>query len=232
MLPWWKKALSYLWDIEIEYRTSLINPNLYVILSRGKLQLCTSDAVYSFEDKYYNFNQVLKYDLALESLPGNRVLILGLGLASIPIILDQIKPGKWNFTAVEIDEEVCSLAATYGYPKLHSEIQTIIADAAVYIDSTEEKFDLICVDIFEGATIPESFMSFDFLEALEERVRPEGLIVFNTLAFSASDKVKSQNFFDNIFSKVFRDAHLLHAHRNYMLISEKRKVRSSRSNPS
>lgn len=215
----WKKWFSYLKDIHIETRSSEYNPELHVVISKGRYQLLTDNAIYSHEDLYDNFAKILQKDLDLTSKDINKVLVLGLGLGSIPIILDNIRPGQWQITAVEIDEEICDLANIYGYPKIQSDIQTVTTDAAVFMDITSDSYDIICVDLFVGDQTPQKFKSKIFLQNLKEHLEPNGLIIYNTLAYTRNDKKQSKEFFDTIFSKVFSKARSIYAHRNNMLIS-------------
>ena len=107
--PLWKRFLSYLFEIHIESTSSEYNPHLYVSLQKGRYQLSTANAVYSFEDLYDNFSDAFK-EIDLDRLNIQNVLILGFGLGSIPIILEQNFKKKYHYTGVEIDEEVLYLA--------------------------------------------------------------------------------------------------------------------------
>ncbi|MBK8426044.1 MAG: hypothetical protein IPL27_08815 [Lewinellaceae bacterium] len=83
-IPRWKKWLSHLTPITIEETASEHNPELTVALSRGRLQLLSGDAIYSWDDLYQNF--IIAFDhLKIDEEPFEDVLILGLGLGSIPI---------------------------------------------------------------------------------------------------------------------------------------------------
>jgi len=213
------KWASYLWDVQVDYRSSEYNPDLIVYMSQGRYQLCTDRAIYSHEDKYHNFTKILRDDVDYDRLKGNKVLILGLGLGSIPILLDQIKCGHWDMTAVEIDEEVIELALLYGYPKIESRINAITADAAIYVELCEEKYDLICVDVFVGEHTPQKFRTPGFLQTLQSLTSTDGLVIYNTLAFSEEDKKHSKAYYDEVFQPSYPDSRCINAHRNYMLLS-------------
>jgi hypothetical protein len=77
--PFWKNLLSYFFEFHIESAPSEVNPHLYVSLSRGRYQLATASAIYSFEDLYDNFFNAFK-QINLDENPIKNVLILGLGL--------------------------------------------------------------------------------------------------------------------------------------------------------
>ena len=221
-ISWHKRVASYLWDIHIESCSSEYNPDLHVLLSKGRYQLVTDRAIYSHEDLYDNFSEVLLEKLDLKSPEMNKVLVLGLGLGSIPIILDQLKVGAWDITAVEIDEVICELAFDYAYPKINSKMDTIVADAYQFVQHCKDHFDLICVDLFVGEHTPQKFRSNKFLGTLKGLLSDDGVIVYNTLAFTKKDKQQSEDFFKRTFQKVFDEAEMIYAHKNYMLISNSR----------
>ncbi len=220
-IPSWRHVLSYLVDLQVDYRPSDINGDLVVFLSRGKYQLCTANAIYSFEDRYDNFANLFRALINLEYINGNKVLILGLGLGSVPVTLDKLKPGLWEFTAVEIDETVCELASIYGYPKIISPIDTHITDAAIFMETCTQHYDLICLDVFVDDVIPDVCTQVDFLQNIRSCLAPNGLLIANTLAFSEEHRAKSRNFYDNQFLEVFPNAVLVPTHLNFMLLSEK-----------
>jgi spermidine synthase len=214
-------AMSYLRDIHIESCSSDYNPDMQVLLSRGRYQLVTAKAIYSHEDLYSNFSKILVDTIDLSKADVRKVLVLGLGLGSIPIILDQIDEGGFEITAVEIDEVVCELAAEYAYPMIQSPIHTVIADAYQYVMDCTEEYDLICVDLFLGDTTPPKFRSKQFLERLGD-LTSTGAVLYNTIAYTDQDKKRSKGFYLDVFKDIFPDSEMVYAHKNYMLISHSR----------
>ena len=49
--PLWKRLVSYLFEIHVESTSSEFNPHLYVSLYKGRYQLSTANAIYSFDKK-------------------------------------------------------------------------------------------------------------------------------------------------------------------------------------
>ena len=115
--PLIKRILSYIKDIPIVSTSSEYNEILDLYLVKGRYQLCTENAIYSYGDKYDNFANAFK-QIDLDKV--NDVLILGLGLASIPYILETIHQKAFNYTGVEIDDEVIYLASKYVIDDLKS----------------------------------------------------------------------------------------------------------------
>lgn len=213
------KCLSYLWDIRIEERSSAYNPLLLVFIAQGRYQLCTADAIYSHGDKYYNFKEILIKKIDYDKLSGKRALVLGLGMASIPIILDQMHPGQWDITGIEIDEEIIDLASIYALPYIRSQMNCIQANAEVYVDICNERYDIICVDLFIGQETPEVFKSRDFLERVDVLLNEGGIVVYNTIAFTKENLSVAQRFYDEVFRQVFPEGRSIPAHKNLMLLN-------------
>lgn len=219
----WTRILSYFKDILIDERSSEYNNYIELYLVRGRLQLCCDDAIYSFDDLYDNFGESFK-QLNLKEPSISDVLILGLGLGSIPYLLEKKENLKFNYTAVEIDEEIIDLASIYALPRLDSSIDIVCADAAAYVIQSERQFDLITMDIFEGLTIPSQFMELYFIEELKELLTTDGLLIMNCMAENPTTREKTQVFFDTIFKHVFPAAQILIIKGNFMLISDKNRL--------
>lgn len=216
----WKIWLSYLFELHIESAPSEINPHLYVSLKWGRFQLCTANAIYSFEDKYDNFfNSFQQIDL--QSLPGKDVLILGFGLGSIPRMLENNFNKDYNYTGVEIDESVIYLASKYGIDSLKSSIQIIESDASDFLAVNTQKFDLIIMDVFIDDKIPRNMQNESYLDLISSHLNTDGLIMYNRLAANKEDIRKSDQYFESVFKKAFPNACFLKVKGNYMLLNKK-----------
>ncbi|MEL6659280.1 MAG: fused MFS/spermidine synthase [Bacteroidota bacterium] len=223
-LPRWKIWLSYLTELHIESASSEYNPHLYVSLYKGRYQLSTANAVYSFGDLYTNFSRIFER-WNWDKFSPNRVLLLGLGLGSIPVILETQHQRLCQFTAVEIDEEVVDLAYRYVLEDLESPIEMITTDAALVVPQlTPASFDLICVDIFDDDVVPAAFEETAFLEQAASLLRKGGVLLFNRLAANTADQETSIAFYENTFRKVFPESYCLDVGGNFMLVSNRRAI--------
>lgn len=217
-MKWWKKWLSYFYEIHVESAPSAINPHLYVSINQGRYQLSTANAVYSHEDKYTNFMDAFR-QIDLDAADIKEVLILGLGLGSIPQMLEQQFGKNYHYTAIEVDENVLYLANKYALSDLDSSITTICADAHVFLQLDETRFDLICMDIFLDDTIPSEFEELGFLELLREHLSDNGLLLYNRLALLPKDKTASSAFFDT-FKQAFPEGTYLDLGGNWMFMNK------------
>lgn len=221
----WKRFISFFNEIHIESAPSEHNPHLYVSLSRGRYQLCTANAVYSFEDLYDNFALAFA-KMDLENLPIKKVLILGFGLGSIPQILEQLFKKDYEYTAVEIDESVLYLANKYTLPAIKSSIEIICADAFSYIQQSTEKFDMIAMDVFLDDIIPPAFQEASLLKKLQNMLTPKGVLLYNCLAFNKSDLKKTNTFYKKTFKKIFPNGTYLNVNGNWILLNSKNCLKS------
>lgn len=216
--PLYKKILSYIKDIPIVSTSSEYNEVLDLYLVKGQYQLCTEKAIYSYGDKYDNFANVLK-TIDLNEITD--VLILGLGLASIPYIIENIHKKELSYTGVEIDDEVIYLASKYILDELKSEINVVNTDAFTYMSLDENKYDLICMDVFEDDVIPEDLQTEEFLEMLKESLAKDGILIYNRLAFTDDDKKETDVFYSDVFVKVFPDAYIFESSGNRLLMNKR-----------
>lgn len=214
----WRIWLSYLFEQHLESTSSAYNPYLSVSLVRGRYQLNTANAVYSFADLYTNFRMAFQ-QLEIKSQPVNDVLILGFGLGSIPYMLERVFDCHFNYTAVEIDEEVLYLAHQYALPEITSPIEMITANAFDYAAQCETQYDLICMDVFLDDVIPDDFETTDFLGDLKRLLRPQGILLYNRLSYSKEDKEKSRSFLEERFRKIFPEAFYIDTESNWILVN-------------
>lgn len=105
---------------------------------------------------------------------------------------------------MEWDETISDLASRYTLSRLKSPIDVAPGDAEVFVEITEEQFDLLIVDIFEDEITPPQFCTPEFLERCRDLLRPNGIILFNRLhGEDVSARSVTERFFEQTFKKVF-----------------------------
>ncbi len=218
-LPRWKKWWSYISSVHIESTQSDFNEELHVYYSRGRYQLITKNAIYSYDDLYVNFKVAFKR-LNIQKIAPKKILLLGLGLGSIPFMLENKFNTKAQYTAVEIDEAVIYLANKYTLSELKSPVNYICNDAMSFVNICEEQFDLICMDIFEDDIIPKQFETKDFLYSLKKLLNPNGIVLYNRLAHLKKDLHKTVSFRSEKFNKVFPNNDYYEVLGNWVLVGK------------
>lgn len=221
-IPRWKKWLSHLVPITLEEAATEQNPALSVVLSKGRVQLLSGDAIYSWDDLYKNF-LIAFTQLKVKERNSADVLVLGLGLGSIPFMLEKVFQRKYHYTAVEWDETVAHFAMKYTLSRLQSPVEIITADAGIFVETTEEQFDLMMVDIFEDELTPPQFCTVEFLEKCEALLKPGGLLLFNRLhGEDQSIRMITERYFEKTFKSVFPAATAIDTKGNWILCGEKK----------
>ena len=215
-----QKWLSQIKDIHFETASSEYNEVLHVVLSKGRFQLLTNNAIYSYGDLYTNYKRAFD-KVNLKELDIENVLILGFGMGSIPYMIEHLHQKKLHYTAVEIDETVIYLAHKYVTQYLESPIEVIEADAFAYVMQAQGQFDLICMDVFIDDQVPLTFERLDFLEQLKSLLGENGILMFNRLYLTKTDRRSTRSYYENTFLKVFEDGDFMDVGGNWIMTNRK-----------
>ncbi len=194
-----QKYLSYVYRIVVEKTTSKYNSQLIVAIQDGKYVLNAKNANYSFATLHRVFQQALK-KIEIESV--NTVLVLGCGAGSIPTIIYKELGLNPKMDAVEIDEKVIALGNKYFGLDQYSNMNIIIDDAMSFVKTTNNKYDLILVDLFKGINVPEEFLSQHFFEQLKPLLTEKGELLFNYVAYNHETK-QQVNVIEDAMNKSF-----------------------------
>ena len=126
---------------------------------------------------------------------------------------------NYKYVGVEIDEIVIYLADKYVTKELKSSIDMIRTNALTFVELCQEKFDLICVDLFLDDVIPDDFQQQEFLQSVKNILSKNGIVLYNRLAQTKKDKVASTTFFREQFLPVFPKGHYIDVDGNWMFTS-------------
>lgn len=194
-----KQIISFVKQIHIESRKGQFGDNLEVLLWNGKYMLNSPNATYSYEDRYTSYRSAL-YLIKPELLNVRSVLVLGLGLGSIPQMLQKIHKIGCDIHCVEYDKTIIELAEKY-YPASCdiSKIKIHHSDALEWMKKNTNKFDLITVDLFIDKHVPEKFYSEDFMISLKNALSKQGVLLFSRL----KENYKSERSLHQNLQKVF-----------------------------
>lgn len=143
-------------EIPVLETSTAHNPELKIVLSRGRYKLITNGAIYSYSDLYSNYRKAFER-LKWEQHTIRSCLVLGLGLGSIPDMLVSRFHKNIRFTAVEIDEVVSKLAYDFVLKPKQIPVELFTADAASFLQWHHGTYDMICSDVFVGDSIPPGY---------------------------------------------------------------------------
>jgi spermidine synthase len=107
-----------------------------------------------------------------------RFMMMGLGGGQISNYLFERFPGL-EIDAVDIDPEVVRLARKYfGVPD-NPRYRTHVGDGRLYIEKSEQPWDLIMLDAFRGVFVPYHLKTKEAYQACLDKLTPGGVVVAN-----------------------------------------------------
>lgn len=121
---------------------------------------------------------------------GKTVLILGIGVGTIPRLLLKSYP-QLDITGVDNNSLITTTASQhFGLDEIKMDIK--IEDGFEYIKKTRKKFDLIIVDMWNGHWFPFKALMADFIDDCKKRLNDGGQVYINTpnLDYLASESLK------------------------------------------
>lgn len=165
--------------------------------------LDSANVNYSYGSLQEVFDQTFE-QTGLYDLPVKSALILGFGSGSVAeLLLTKCDP-EMKITGVEADSEVIRLTKQYFPVARNSNVTIVHSDAADYIVSSRGSYDLIIIDVFIEAIVPEKCQSVEFLRAVKSHLSPTGKLYFNKMRME-SDKISIEDFEKNlraVFDKI------------------------------
>ncbi|GGG35233.1 spermidine synthase [Bizionia arctica] len=183
-----KRILSYIYPVAKKIESDK-NGTLEITWFNGKKHLNSKNANYS----YGSLQRILKFGLEKINLSKvNSVLLLGLGGGSVIETLRKDFKYQKHITAIEIDQVIIDLAKDEFQLKAYEKLEIICDDAFHFVETHNQTFDLIIIDLFIDTQVPKQFLELDFWEFVLKRKSTNGIIIFNaSLEKSLGSKLES-----------------------------------------
>lgn len=183
-----KRLASHFWPIKVAAFKSEMSGQLVVELVEGRFRLRTGDAVYSFEDRYTSFATALK-EVSI-SLEGD-ILVLGMGMGSIPWLLQSVHKAANRITCVDVDPLMPALVNRFYPDKDNLErLELVTADVVDFLGQNKRQFSLVCVDVFVGEEVPHSMWELELLKKLRHTISSNGTILFSRLSTRQTEEAE------------------------------------------
>ena len=211
--------LSYIFPIRLEKSITKSNLQLFLMLNKGRLQLGTKDAIYSWEDLYYPFQ--IAFDKNFEKIKDAKsCLIIGLGMGSIVSILNKkMNLKSIQFTGIEKEEPIVNWVKKYEQLIADCSINIIHNDAENITMIKNQKFDLIAIDVFQNRSVPAFIQSRKYLSVCSQMLNDSGVLFLNIIVQDA-EKLTNENFEIN-FKSIFIKHQIIYLKANQVWIGEK-----------
>ena len=150
-----------------------------------------------------SYARVAMVGLALCDEP-RRILVLGLGGATLPTFLRKHYPGA-AIDVAEIDPEVVDVAKKFFGFREDERMRAHVGDGRRFIENVRQpQYDMIFLDAFGAHNVPEHLTTQEFLLSVRRAVMPSGVVVGNIWRPSSNRLHDSmvrtyQEVFDELF---------------------------------
>ena len=187
-----RKLFSYFIPINIHKKNSVVSQSLEVTWNNGELVLDSKSTNYSYGSLQRILRKGLKY-IGFERIRNfENILVLGVaGGSVIKTLVEEIK-FKGKITGVEIDETVIVLANDYFQLNAIPNLEIVIDDAFEYVLKTKATYDLIIIDIFEDANMPNFLFQDFFINRINSLLNLNGFILFNTMVIDKKQEERNR----------------------------------------
>lgn len=105
-------------------------------------------------------------------------LILGMGGGTIASLLAR-RHANVPTLGIERDPRIARMAREQFGVSLLANVQIIEADAFEFVETCQNTFDLICVDLYVGGHLEHGVLGASFLRSVARLLTPSGTAVFN-----------------------------------------------------
>lgn len=197
-IPLLKKIASYFYPVRIIKSSGASDTAPELFFYRNRWQLATQDALYSDGAHYrplvFAFNKLGKRILSVK-----RILVLGAGLGSAQSVLEKMSVDA-HYTWVDIDNQTLIWAKEI-LTVLHGkkESRFICDDAGHFMDTNQERFDMIVIDVFCGRTVPSFVQDTPFLRQCKKALNTQGMLIMNYIVNDKDEWKHLQQNFAGVF---------------------------------
>ncbi len=173
-----QKIISYIFPLNIEKRRGDLTNQLEITIENGRHVLNTKHVNYSFGGLHKVFEKIFEKE-KIETLEIKNVLILGFGAGDVVEMLLEKYKFNCSITGIEKDHVVIELAMKYFNIKRFQNLKLLNEDAFTYVQSSQESFDMIIIDLFVDDKVPKKFDQDDFLNNINKLKASKGIVFFN-----------------------------------------------------
>lgn len=107
-----------------------------------------------------------------------RALILGLGGGTLARLL-RARWGEVAVVGVDDDEDVLGMAGQLGWLPRDAGLEVIHGDAFAYVQTSQQRFDYVAVDLFRGEQLDRRAFGKPFLKRVRNLLEPHGRLAIN-----------------------------------------------------
>lgn len=196
------------WQDDLTYEGESIYNYLQVYENDEEVVLSTNvlfgvQSVYKKEKgltgMYYDYAMAAPFMAGINYKNEINILVLGNGTGTYATqctrYFDNVK-----IDGVEIDQKITDLAAEYF--ELPENVKVTTYDGRAYLNTINEKYDVIMVDAYQDITIPFQMSSVEFFGLVKEHLTDDGVMVVN-MNMRGTEEGNINQYLSDTISKVF-----------------------------
>jgi len=107
-----------------------------------------------------------------------RTLAIGLGGGTVVKRMWRDYP-EMRIDVVELDPDVVDVARRFFALPDDDRIRVIVGDGREFVAATDETYDIVIIDAFEGDRVPLQLADDGFMRAVLDRLSPGGAVIYN-----------------------------------------------------
>lgn len=130
-------------------------------------------------DLLFDYNQ--RFLELLETVPAQRLLLIGGGAFTLPIALLENFP-ELQLDVVELDPGLVQLAETYFGLRLSERLHIITGDGRQYLETNRKPYDVILIDAFNNASMPEPLQAAAMAKVVHDNLTTDGVAAVNIIS--------------------------------------------------
>jgi spermidine synthase len=193
-----KRLFSYFVPVTIYRENSPVSKSIEVTWNNGHLVLDSKNTNYSYGSLQRILRKGLK-NIGFEKVRNmEHILVLGVaGGSVIKTLVDEVSY-KGKITGVEIDPEIIAVANAWFKLDEIDNLEIIIDDAFEFVRKTDEKYDLIIIDVFQDENMPAFLFEQSFANRAGFLLNPKGYILFNTMTLNGEHDLRNKQYIAGI----------------------------------
>ncbi|NUM51338.1 MAG: fused MFS/spermidine synthase [Flavobacteriales bacterium] len=133
----------------------------------------------------YTWHYVEVAKQVAQEYKNKKCLLLGMGAG---IVAKEFATYGLTITAVELDARIPEIAEKYFIGK--NDFHTVVDDARHFINSTNEMFDFIFIDLFFSETPPAHVLTFQSFSKIKNLLHTNGSLLINLYGFSSGKNAR------------------------------------------
>jgi spermidine synthase len=177
------QKIVYEGDTEIAHY--IVEDSIYVgrparvLYTNSRMAAQSGMALDGISEMLFDYNE--RFLELARALKPKSVLVIGGGAFTLPSAVLKEFP-KIRLDVIEIDQGLVKIAKEYFDFKPSANTSVYVADASSFVEKLDSKYDLIIMDVYEEASIPEAFQNDLFVHKLASKLEDKGVIAMNIIA--------------------------------------------------